>query len=185
VATRERRDIEQPVGCAGNAERQEATAEEADGKKPATPCRRYGARHDVVIGNGDDAADEGIHGPQHEEGTNDNRPRQRSQRHHQESDAEEAADSAEGAGHVERQTAPTALREVGDKELRGEPAVARDRRSGADRDGAAGETVHQRGDNGAGIDRCRAALEADAGGGDAPEAPPGLKPAHCSEPRGS
>ena len=102
-----------------------------------------------------------------------------------ESNAEQAADPAEGTEHVEGQATPAALREVGDEELREQPAVARDRRRGANRGGAARQPVDQRRDDGAGIDRCRTALEEDAGGGNAPEAPPGLKPAHCSEPRGS
>ena len=50
-----------------DTERQQATAEEADRQQSAAALRRHRAGDNVVVRNGDDAADECKHRPQNEE----------------------------------------------------------------------------------------------------------------------
>lgn len=66
MAFGERQDSQQPVRRAGDAEGEQSPTKEADCQQAAARGRRHGARHDVVVGNGEDAADEGVEGPERE-----------------------------------------------------------------------------------------------------------------------
>ena len=165
---------EQPVRRRRHAEREQAAAEEADREQPAAPRRGYGAGHDVVVGHRDDAADEGVERPERKKHGHDEGAGQRSGERQQGRDPDQAGGPAEGADHVERHAPPAALGEIGDEKLGEQPAVAQDGGGGADREAAAGQAMDQGGDDGARVDRRRAALEKDPAGRYAPEPARGI-----------
>ena len=159
--------VEEPVRHRRDAKRQKPAAEEADRQQAASPRRGNRTRDDVVVGHGDNAADEGIDRPQNEEQDGHGgagKPPGQGQQHR---DGGQTGGPAEGADLVEWHAAGAALGQEGDEKLGEQPAVAEDRRRPADGEGTAGQAMDQGGDDGARIHRRRAALKEDAGGGEA------------------